>query len=341
MRRLVVSFAGVILAIGAAVGAADLPGRAVAGAERTRWVPPAGAIVQPYENSGYAVRFRGGAVEVEVDLAPLVSSAPYREPAGRAVDAAGRIARFAAAGATTEYEAAGRVLAWIRRSIRYDLDRGAPQSPDEVLGRRSGYCTGVARLGVAMLRALGLDAREVPGYVIGLPPGGTGEGFHRWVELRLSDRGWVFSDPLATHHFVPATYLRLANERLEEAPGAARLLSHHGSIDEIDLAPGAPPGVLVRPNDARRHAAALVVRLASDGPAVAELSDERERRTVGIEDGEARFLGLETGRYELRVVADGRLTAWKRLVFREPVLAELVLPRPAGEIEPEWGRKGR
>jgi len=252
-----------------------------------------------------------------------------------------RVARQAAAGAATEYDAAGRILAWIRVSIRYDLDRDAPQSPDEVLSRRSGFCTGVARLGVAMLRAIGLEAREVPGYVVGLPAGGSGEGFHRWVEFRLSDRGWLFSDPLATHHYVPATYLRLANERLEESPGAAWLLSRSGSIEDIDLAPGVPAGVRVRPNDDRRHAAALVVRLSSPGRAVAELSDEHARRRVDLEAGEARFLGLDTGRYELRVVANGRLTAWKRLVFREPVLAELDLPRPEDFGAGSWVEKGR
>jgi hypothetical protein len=50
------------------------------------------------------------------------------------------------------------------------------------------------------------------------------------------------------------------------------------------------------------------------------------RRVVSLERGSARFLGLETGRYELKVSAAGRLAAWKAVVFRAPVLAELVIP---------------
>jgi len=339
MRRRIATLG--MLALAACPLAAESSGRVVAGVERARWVPPAGAVVRPYENAGYAMRFRGGAIEVEVSLDPLRSDAPWVAPAVAPAGVVERLAVEVATGAATEYEAAGRVLAWIRRSIRYDLNRDVPQSPEDVLRRRSGYCTGVARLGVAMLRSVGLEAREVPGYVLGPPGGGAVEGFHRWVEFRLSDRGWVFSDPLASHHFVPATYLRLAEERLAESPGTAHLLSRSGAIEEIDLAPGVPEGVRVRPNDDRRHAAALVLRLDTPGPAVAELSDERARRRVDLAGGEARFLGLATGNYELRVVADGRLTAWKRLVFRRPVLAELVIPGPDGTAEPEWGRKGR
>ncbi len=47
---------------------------------------------------------------------------------------------------------------------------------------------------------------------------------------------------------------------------------------------------------------------------------------VALAGGSARFLGLETGHYELKVSSAGRLAAWKAVVFRAPVLAELVIP---------------
>jgi transglutaminase-like putative cysteine protease len=94
-----------------------------------------------------------------------------------------------------------------------------PQDAPTVLRRRTAYCTGTARLAVALLTAVGIEAREVPGYVYA--SAGSDDvrpGFHRWIEVRYPDRGWAFSDPLASQHFVPATYLRLAAESLEVAP---------------------------------------------------------------------------------------------------------------------------
>jgi hypothetical protein len=180
---------------------------------------------------------------------------------------------------------------------------------------------------VALLAAAGVEAREVPGYVLEDQPGGPRAGFHRWVELRLPDRGWVFADPLASHFFVPATYLRLAAEDLEVSPGRGRLIGRDSALAAVDLAPGAPEGVAVRANDERRAAATLVVRVAAAGPRdEAILEGQGVRRVAAIADGSARFLGLETGRYELKVSSAGRLTAWKEVVFREPVLAELVIP---------------
>ena len=72
-----------------------------------------------------------------------------------------------------------------------DLDRGAPQDAQSVLARRSAYCTGVARLTVALLDALAIPAREVAGYVVDDLPQGGRSGFHRWIEVFYDDRGWV------------------------------------------------------------------------------------------------------------------------------------------------------
>jgi hypothetical protein len=50
------------------------------------------------------------------------------------------------------------------------------------------------------------------------------------------------------------------------------------------------------------------------------------RRSLELPDGRGVFLGLEPGRYELRIEAAGRLAAWKQLTFRNRVLAELEVP---------------
>lgn len=326
--RLAALAAGLALVPAALFGSG---GRVARGVDFARLVPPAGAVVEPYENAGYSVRFVDGAVEVAVDVAPLESRWPFAPPRAPAAfaDRVGAIARQASAGAGNRYEAVAAVLDWIASNVRYELDRGQSQEPAAVLARRSGYCTGIARLAVAMLDALDIEAREVPGYRFESGAGNEGapaQGFHRWVEVHYPDRGWVFSDPSASHQFVPATYLRLAAERLEIAPGQGRLLERRDGVEDVDLTPIAPASVRVRPNDARRGWAGLVLRLASALEGEAFLDGEGVYRSIRIDGGEGRFLGLAPGSYELTVRAGGKWAAHKRLIFRAPVLGELTIP---------------
>jgi hypothetical protein len=136
----------------------------------------------------------------------------------------------------------------------------------------------------------------------------------------------VFSDPVASHQFVPATYLRLADERLELAPGKGVLLARRDGLEDVDLAPEAPPRVRVRANGEARSSAALIVILAGGEAGEALLAGEGVTRTIRIDGGRGRFLGLAPGSYELKVNAGGRLAGWKRLLFRAPVLAEVTIP---------------
>jgi len=316
------------LALGAGAVSAAGAGRYVSGTDQSRVVPPAGAVIQPYANAGYELRFVAGAIEVRVDLEPLESSAPYQAPAA---DRDGRlvgIARDLTADATTRYQAVTSLLGWVRENVRYELDRTKPQDPLAVLERGSAYCTGIARLSVALLRAAGIEAREVPGYVLEDLASGPRAGFHRWVEVYYPDRGWVFSDPVATLNYVPASYVRLADERLQESPGDGRIVAREARIAEIDRASGVPEQVRVRRNGSEREAAALVVLLdgATRGEAILEGPDGR--RVAPIVGGEGRILGLEPGSYILRVEAAGRTAARKSIVFHAPVLAEVTIPVP-------------
>ena len=329
-----------LLALAAAGPLAAETGRSVAGTDRARVLPPAGAVVEPYRNAGYELRFAEGGVEVSVDLAPLASPEPFSAPAVAPRGQVAVLARRAAAGASTRYEAVTRVLSWIREHVRYELDRDQPQDPEAVLERGSAYCTGIARLAVAMLAEIGVEAREVPGYVLEELPGGPRVGFHRWIEVRYG-LGWVFSDPLATLHYVPASYVQLAAERLEELPGWGQLLERDDRVEEIDLAPHAFAGLRVRRNDERRSAAALVVRLDGATTGEATLDGEDGRRVVRLQAGSGRFLGLEPGRYRLRVETAGGVAARKDLIFRAPVLAELTIPVDPPVLAGGGGRGGR
>lgn len=311
--------------------------RVVDGRDEATLLPPPGVVVHDYDNHGYRLRRNGdGTVSVRVDLAPLASRAPFEPPRGDRSDPVGRLAAALTAGAREQYEAVSRVLAWVSDNIEYDLDREADQSAERVLERRSAYCTGIARLTVALLASVGIEAREVPGYVVERTRWGPPPGFHRWVEVRYPDRGWVFSDPVATHHFVPATYLRLADDRLEGAPGSGALVDRDDRGREIDLWSwngSGREGLRVRANDPGRRSAALVVRLRPEVAATAILEGEGVRRVLDVAGGSATFLGLEPGRYELRVEHAGRRAAWKRLTFRDRVLAEIEVP--VGTVPPE------
>jgi len=321
----------------AALPAAAREARVVSGTDLTTLVAPTAAQVAGYSNQGYRLTVNDdGTASVEVDLAPLASHQPFDPDAARqGSDPVSRLARALTAGALTRYEATSKVLGWISAHVAYRLDRSADQSAESVLERRTAFCTGYARLAVALLEASGIEAREVPGYVVEAVPGGPPVGFHRWIEVRFEDRGWVYSDPMVSHHFVPATYLRLASEELNGSPGRGQLLDRRDRIRDVDLFASPYPTLAplrVRPNDDSRRAAALAVRLerAVDGRAI--LDGGGLRRQLRLAEGEATFLGLEPGQYDLRIEAAGRLTAHKRLTFRNRVLAELEIPVDATEI---------
>lgn len=312
----------------AAAPARSATGTVVAGSDRASILPPAGAEIVAYENAGYRLRLVDAVAEVEVDLAPLGSQAPFVPPAGESIGPESLLARAVTAGVTTEHEAVSRILAWIAGNVRYDLDRAAPQDARSVLVRRTAFCTGYARLAVALLAAVGVEAREVAGYVVGDQPGVVRSGFHRWIEVHYPDRGWVFSDPLASHGFVPATYLRLASDRLDtELPGPALLLRRDDQSAVIDVRPGADsPPVRVRANDGGRRAAALRIELESGHDGEAVLEGVGFRRTLPLLGGRGTFVGLEPGSYRLQVSEDGRRAAWKEITFRDRVLAEMRIP---------------
>jgi len=79
--------------------------------------------------------------------------------------------------------------------------------PREVLRARRGVCQDFAHLEIAMLRALGLPARYVSGYIFNKPrngePGLTGaDASHAWVSLYVPGFGYVDLDP--TNGVIPA-----------------------------------------------------------------------------------------------------------------------------------------
>ncbi|MEM9553270.1 MAG: transglutaminase-like domain-containing protein [Acidobacteriota bacterium] len=321
-------------------------GLAVEGVDRARILPPPGAEISPYSNVGYRlVEATNGEIAIEIDASPLRSLTPFEPPPLPDDDAADdehaagdlplrRLVRAVTLGAGTELEASARLLGWIARNIAYDLDREAPQDAASVLARRSGYCTGLARLAVALSTAAGLEAREVAGYVVGEATGGP-HGFHRWIETRFADLGWVDSDPLHSHHYVPATYVRLASEELDLAEGLdGLLLERRDGIETVDAYPYAGPGIRARRLSERRIAAALQVRVEDRASGLALLEGHSTRWTHSLIDGKTTFVGLEPGEYHLRLVLAGTETVERRIRLAPRQRAAISFAPHRAEIEP-------
>ena len=305
----------------------------VRGTDSATMLIPAGVQVESYANSGYRLVVADAVAQVEVDFAPLASRQRFEEralPAASGPEA--RLARAVAAGSKTRFEAVSRILGWISANVRYELDRTQAQDPRSVLERRSAYCTGNARLAVALLDALAIPAREIAGYVVDDFSGGAAAGFHRWIEVFYDDRGWVFSDPLASHNFVAATYLRLASSVVEsDLPGPALMLSRDNRLEEIDQLAQTPARlVLARANGAGRRSAALRVLVPGFPDGEAELIGPGSRRSQSVRGGTAVFLGLAPATYEVQIRERGRLEATRRITIDGPVLADVVIASATG-----------
>ena len=299
------------------------------GSDRAIVVKPEGLSWSPYDNAGYRATAisasewggaRGGLVEIEVELDEIEDPSPFAPSATRSDSVIQTVALKQTAGAHTVYEASARILNWVSRNVTYELDRSQDQDAESVLRRRTAYCTGAARLTVALLEAAGIPAREVPGVVFD----GRFAGLHRWVEHQLPQRGWVFSDPLASHFWVPATYLRLDSGDMmaTEPPQQLALLERDDQTLPLDIHPHAPHWILARANEVQRRAPALEVSLDGASIAHASLRGGGQEHVARLYRGKAVFVGLKPTSYELLVeptngAQGSRLTTSRALELRD------------------------
>jgi transglutaminase-like putative cysteine protease len=95
----------------------------------------------------------------------------------------------------------------IFREFRFDASATQVATPlAEVLEKRRGVCQDFAHLMIGALRALGLPARYVSGYLLTQPPPGKprligADASHAWVSVHCPDYGWVDFDP--TNNVLP------------------------------------------------------------------------------------------------------------------------------------------
>jgi transglutaminase-like putative cysteine protease len=89
----------------------------------------------------------------------------------------------------------------IHGEFHYDPQATTIATPlAEVLARRRGVCQDFAHLEIGCLRALGVPARYVSGYLLTSPPPGQerlvgADASHAWLAVYCSGAGWIDVDP--------------------------------------------------------------------------------------------------------------------------------------------------
>ncbi len=106
-------------------------------------------------------------------------------------------------------DAVHELMERIHRDFRYDPEFTTLSTPlAQVLEHRRGVCQDFAHLAIGCLRAHGVAARYVSGYIETLPPPGKaklvgGAASHAWFSVFVPGSGWVDFDP--TNNQVPAS----------------------------------------------------------------------------------------------------------------------------------------
>jgi transglutaminase-like putative cysteine protease len=139
-----------------------------------------------------------------LEACQFVYDSPY-------VKASPELARYAApsfpAGRPV-LEAARDLTRRIHQDFRYDPKATTVATPlQEVLEHRRGVCQDFAHLQIGCLRAMGLSARYVSGYLRTFPPPGQErlvgvDASHAWLSVYCPGSGWVDLDP--TNDLIPS-----------------------------------------------------------------------------------------------------------------------------------------
>ena len=97
--------------------------------------------------------------------------------------------------------AVSHLLRRMFREFTYDASATSISTPlQEVLRHRRGVCQDFAHVQIGCLRALGLAARYVSGYLVTQPPPGQprlvgADASHAWVSVYCPGIGWIDADP--------------------------------------------------------------------------------------------------------------------------------------------------
>lgn len=148
------------------------------------------------------------------------------------------------------------LTALIHREFRFDPAATSVATPlAEVLENRRGVCQDFAHLEIACLRALGLPARYVSGYLETVPPPGQArlvgsDASHAWVSFFCPGLGWIDVDP--TNNLFPSMQhitLGWGRDYSDVSPLRGVILGAgrhdlHVAVDVVSLEGGAEAGCL-------------------------------------------------------------------------------------------------
>ncbi|MEN1973200.1 DUF3488 and transglutaminase-like domain-containing protein [Luteimonas sp. MJ204] len=170
----------------------------------------------------------------EPELRPILHSAALRLPEGfnpRTHALAQQWRAEAGEGAAADAAIANRALSWIRAEFGYTLSTPLPgrHAVDEFLfEQKEGFCEHFSQAFVVLMRASGIPARVVTGYVGGYrnPVGDywivRNSDAHAWAEAWLPGRGWVRVDPTAA--VAPERIYDTIADRASRSPGGLQAL---------------------------------------------------------------------------------------------------------------------
>ncbi|HZT48549.1 MAG TPA: transglutaminase family protein [Hyphomicrobiaceae bacterium] len=163
---------------------------------------PMPALSTPWEQ--VAGKATVGAGELDVSVLQFVSTSRHTRFLAEAVD----YARPSFAPGRPILEAALDLTRRIFSEFTFDPSATDISTPvAHVLAERRGVCQDFAHLAITCLRALGLPARYVSGYLLTYPPPGMeklkgADASHAWVSVWAAEAGWVDFDP--TNGVMPA-----------------------------------------------------------------------------------------------------------------------------------------
>ena len=130
----------------------------------------------------------------------------------------------------------------IHKDFRYDTTVTDVSTPvDRVFEIRAGVCQDLAHVGIAAMRAIGLPARYVSGYLLTQPPPGKprllgSDASHAWFSVWAPPFGWVDLDPtnnlLVGESHVTASWGR---DYGDVAPVAGIILGGHDHVVEVGV----------------------------------------------------------------------------------------------------------
>lgn len=125
----------------------------------------------------------------------------FESPAVRTTEEVAHYARASFPTGRPLIEAVTELMGRIHGDFRFDVQATTVATPlADVMRLRRGVCQDFSQLGVGCLRAVGLAARYVSGYIETLPPPGRprlvgADASHAWFSVYCPGEGWIDLDP--------------------------------------------------------------------------------------------------------------------------------------------------